>query len=78
MESEVRHYLQRGKVSIDSVIQSTDNKGEAQYGVSIAHSGYSDTLMNSWVLDLPDREYASTWTVLVGDLETCTVMSRIR
>jgi hypothetical protein len=31
--------------------------------------------MNSWVLNLPDREYASKLTVLVGDLETCTVMS---
>lgn len=34
--SEVRYYLQRGKVSIDIFIQSTDDKEEAHYGASTA------------------------------------------
>jgi len=39
----------------------------------LPHFGYSDTQIDSWALNLPDREYASKWTILVGDFETYTI-----
>ena len=51
---------------------TTDDKGEAQEDASTGPPFWNrDTLIDRWVLNLPDREYASMWTIREGDLETC-------